>query len=201
MTKTTEEEARYREILLQHLRESQLHRQVLECLHIVFPQGWVAAGAIRNSVWDALSGIEESPLCNDLDVIYFSPQDTRQKTEREIENRLQQQLPESKTGLGKWSVKNQARMHLVNRDRPYLDCSDALRHWPETATAIAARINNAGQIELLSPFGLTDLFQMKVRPSPHFRDHKLFEYKIRQNRKNWRIRWRSLDFFMEEKVA
>ena len=36
-----------------------------------------------------------------------------------------------------WSVKNQARMHLRNGDPPYSGATDAMRHWPETATAIA----------------------------------------------------------------
>ncbi|MCZ4281568.1 nucleotidyltransferase family protein [Kiloniella laminariae] len=93
MTETTKE-TYYREVLSQFLRESRLHQRVLACLRTAFPQGWITAGAIRNSVWDMLSGIKEPPLCNDLDVIYFDPHDTRQKTEREIEIRLQQQLPD-----------------------------------------------------------------------------------------------------------
>lgn len=31
-------------------------------------------------------------------------------------------------------VKNQARMHLRNGDRPYQSATDAMRYWPETAT-------------------------------------------------------------------
>jgi hypothetical protein len=34
-----------------------------------------------------------------------------------------------------WSVKNQARMDVQNGDGPHLSATDAMRYWPETATA------------------------------------------------------------------
>ncbi|WP_218044130.1 nucleotidyltransferase family protein [Kiloniella majae] len=174
----------------------QSSEQLMGCLKVVrdleLPDCWVAAGLIRNSYWDHLQNIQSSPIKSDIDVVYFDPQDTRQKTEHAYEKKLRLQAPEIETIFGNWSVKNQARMHQVNRDRPYQDCYDALQHWPETVTAIAARLTPEGEIELLHPFGLDDLYQQKVRPCPYFKEHKLFEFKIRQDKKRWQDRWPDL---------
>lgn len=65
---------------------------------------WVAAGAIRNKVWDTLHNMQTD--INDIDVIYFDKTDTSTKTEHALEVRLQNLMPNQP-----WSVKNQARMH------------------------------------------------------------------------------------------
>ncbi len=168
----------------------------MECLRLVrdlnLQDCWIAAGFIRNFIWDQLNQIPLPAVKSDIDVIYFDPQDTRQKSEKAIENELEAKLPTASQLLGEWSVKNQARMHLVNRDRPYRNCEDALKHWPETVTAIAARINRNDEIELLAPFSLDDLYNQIIRPCPHFEQHKLFEFKVRQDKKCWKERWPNL---------
>ncbi|MEH6629814.1 MAG: nucleotidyltransferase family protein [Halopseudomonas aestusnigri] len=67
-------------------------------------------------------------------------------------------------------------------------------HWPETVTAIAVKLNSDNELEVLAPFGLEDLYNKTVQPSPHFKNHKLFEFKIRQDKKRWGDRWSNLDF-------
>jgi uncharacterized protein len=91
-----------------------------------------------------------------------------------------------------WSVKNQARMHVRNGDRPYRSSVDAMFHWPETATAIALKLHDDDALELAAPFGVDDLLAMVVRPTPHFRAHRLDTYRERQRAKNWPTRWPSL---------
>ncbi|WP_419902868.1 nucleotidyltransferase family protein [Kiloniella sp.] len=168
----------------------------MECLKAVrdlqLHDSWVAAGFIRNFIWDQLSGNEIPPVNSDIDVIYFDPGDTRQRSEQEFENFLQSNHTNCSDTLGSWSVKNQARMHHVNRDRPYQNCEDAITHWPETVTEIAIRLNSKDDLEVLAPFGLDDLYNKTVQPSPHFKQHKLFEYKVRQDKKRWIDRWPNL---------
>ena len=90
-----------------------------------------------------------------------------------------------------WSVKNQARMHLRNGDRPYRDCADALCHWAETCTAVALRLVGE-RLELLAPLGVDDLLALKVRPTAHFAG-KPEVYRRRLREKNWTARWPLLD--------
>ena len=145
------------------------------------PDAWIGAGLIRNAVWDALGGVE-SALAGDVDVIYFDGADIRQPRDAMIEENLRRKLPGAL-----WSVKNQARMHRRNGDRPYRDSADAIAHWPETATAIAVR-SIAGKIDVLAPHGVTDLLGFVVRPTPAFAV-KREQFFARVQKKSWQTRW------------
>lgn len=152
------------------------------------PDCWIGAGAVRNRIWDCLHGL--GPRCSeetDVDVIFHDEADVSVEREAAFEKLLSGQM----TGLD-WQVRNQARMHLGNGDAAYRDCADAMRHWPETATAIAARLEN-GRIELLAPFGFDDVLDLVVRPTPAFLN-KQDLFRARQAAKNWRARWPLLNF-------
>lgn len=150
---------------------------------------WIGAGLIRNAVWDELHGIHSGPASDvDADVIYFDSANTSGCRDAAIKARLIERMPEIK-----WSVHNQARMHVRNGDPPYLDLEDAMRHWPEIATAIAARMRE-GHVELLAPFGVDDLVNLIVRPTPIFAA-KTDAYRDRILAKNWKSRWPRLTIF------
>jgi len=149
---------------------------------------WVGAGLIRNAIWDHLHGIRVELLADsDIDVVYCDHNDARLERDLSIEGRLFDQFPQVP-----WSVHNQARMHERNGDTPYRSTKEAIRCWPETATAIAARILGY-KVEVISPHGVDDLVGMIVRPSPAFL-HKLPIYRSRLASKNWAKRWPKLRF-------
>lgn len=161
--------------ILQQVRELQL------------PDCWVAAGFVRSAVWDHLHQRSHSPLPADIDVIWFDP--LQASAERDAE--LQACLRRSDGGLN-WSVKNQARMHLRNDDPPYTSATQAMLHWPETATAVAVRLDPDDRLEIAAPLGLEDLFGLLVRPTERFRAGKLQLYRQRLNEKNWLQTWPQL---------
>jgi uncharacterized protein len=147
---------------------------------------WIGAGLIRNAIWDHLHHFPITlHASSDIDVIYFDRDNCDPKTDRQIEGRLLKMNPALP-----WSVRNQARMHTSNNDSEYSSINDALIHWPETATAIAARLYN-NQIEILAPHGVQDLLNLKIRPSPAF-SHKTEIYEKRQRSKKWRQIWPKL---------
>jgi hypothetical protein len=119
-----------------------------------------------------------------VDVLWFAPERIDLSQDRRIEallGRLDSNV--------EWSVKNQARMHIRNGDAPYVSTTDAMRHWPETATAVAVRRNDGDNCEIAAPFGLDDLFDLILRPTPRFAADKrqLFDDRIRA--KEWLKTW------------
>ncbi|WP_019419462.1 nucleotidyltransferase family protein [Paenibacillus sp. OSY-SE] len=152
--------------------------KLVESLNL--PECYIAAGYVRNRIWDMLHGYEMSDL-NDIDVVYYNVEDITEATDILIENRLIEV-----TGNEKWSVKNQARMHLRNNNAPYQSTSHALSYWTETATAVGVRWRN-NEIEICSPYGLDDLFQMHVRRCPLFEDVHFFRERV--HAKKWLERW------------
>ncbi|MEN7547660.1 nucleotidyltransferase family protein [Rapidithrix thailandica] len=169
------------------IREDQWMMDVLKTVkNLKLTDCWIGAGFVRNRVWDYLHQKERSEL-NDIDVIYFNSTNKTPERDQQIEGKLISDWP----GLN-WSVKNQARMHIKNHHPGYMDCEHALSFWSETATAIAVRLNNYGQLECIAPYGLKDLFNLVVRPTP-FIDLRIYKQRIEQ--KAWKEKWPKLKFF------
>ncbi|QSX34853.1 nucleotidyltransferase family protein [Shewanella avicenniae] len=150
--------AQLQQLLFDWLRQDQLRMGALNALAALnLPNCYIAAGFVRHLVWDRLHGLE-MPL-NDVDVIYFDPDDCSRAVERTYEQRLAALIPLN------WSVKNQARMHLKHGHRPYHSVSDAMSYWPELETAIAVSLHQ-GQLQLLDNCCLHSLMSLYLSPNP-----------------------------------
>lgn len=147
---------------------------------------WVAAGLVRNKVWDVLHNIKTT--INDIDVIYFNRTDTSWETEKELEKELGMLMPNQP-----WSVKNQARMHLKNGFDPYTSSYDGVAHFTEIPTAIAIKMCN-GELKIMAPYGLEDLFEKVVKPTPFYQKtsklHSVYVERLRE--KKWKGIWTGL---------
>lgn len=162
--------------------------RLLETVRDTGPAGaYVAAGTIRNAVWDMLHGRAVDPPTSDVDVIYFD----LAFGEVDWVTRLSAASPRFT-----WDVANQAQVHewqsvhYGRAIRPYASVAAALERWPETATAVAARLDAEGAIEVLAPFGLEDLFELRLRPSPKVLTPRAFQERVRE--KGWLSRWPEL---------
>jgi hypothetical protein len=148
------------------------------------PDCWIGAGFVRNAVWDHLHGYPRRPPVGDVDVVWFDNRRPIAEIDRAIEASLRLIAPRFD-----WSVKNQARMHRRNGDAPYKSVADAMRHWPETATAVAVRLADDEAIDLNAPLGLDDLFSMRLRPTQAFEMHKRSVFDKRVADKGWLDRY------------
>ncbi|MDG2001698.1 MAG: nucleotidyltransferase family protein [Novosphingobium sp.] len=146
------------------------------------PDCWVAAGFVRNLAWSRLHGRETDILTGDVDVIWFDPARASETFDRTTESQLRQ-----RDDAVKWSVKNQARMHLRNGDGPYSSSEDAMHYWPETATAVAVRRTKDDVCEIITPLGLEDLMTLRLRPAGAFNDRKRNIFDQRVTAKQWLV--------------
>lgn len=158
--------------------------QAVEKLNV--KDAWVCAGLIRNKVWDVLH--ETSTSTNDIDVIYYDPSNTSLEKEKQLESELESILPNQP-----WSVKNQARMHLKSGFDSFTSSYDGVAHFPETPTAIAIRLRNE-ELEIMAPYGLQDLFELRVKPTPSFQKNSKYYsvYLERMKKKKWDAIWEGL---------
>jgi uncharacterized protein len=149
------------------------------------PDCWVGAGFIRNAVWEYLHDRPPARHAGDVDVVWFSRERAGPSADEGLEAALRALDPSLD-----WSVKNQARMHVRNGDAPYASAVEAIGHWPETATAVAARQTAEGAYEIAAPFGLGDLFDLVLRPTPRFAaGDKRAVYLDRIQSKRWLAIW------------
>ncbi|MGE7936950.1 nucleotidyltransferase family protein [Bacillus paramycoides] len=150
------------------------------------PDWWVCAGFVRSKIWDTLHNYEVRTATPDIDVIYY---DSMQKDEA-YEQLLETKLTNMDATIP-WSVKNQARMHVVNKMLPYSSSVDAISKFPETATALGVTLDEKNNVILTSPCGIEDVLSLQVKPTPHFLETKerIHMYKKRVIKKNWQSKW------------
>lgn len=120
---------------------------------------WLCAGTIRNFIWNRYCFDKNT----DVDIVFFDESITCEET-LELETKLRQMCPNYQ-----WELKNQTLMHIHSPDTsPYQSSQDAIEKFPERCTAIGVRQTEKGDIELFAPYGLDDIYNYIVRPTPHF---------------------------------
>ena len=155
------------EVVKEWIRADEERLEALQLASSLGLSDWcLAAGFVRNLIWDRLHEKYTITPLNDIDLIYFNAENTDESLDLDYERKLKtlSNLP--------WSVKNQARMHIRNDDKTYKSCSDAMRYWVEVETAVGASYCTEGDINIVAPFGLDANFSKtitlnKVRPKPN----------------------------------
>ena len=152
---------------------------------------WLAAGSVRNFIWNLLS--DKSPFDHetDVDVIFFDPAISYEET-LGIERKLREDFPQYQ-----WELKNQVYMHLHSPHTAlYTSSRDAMSKYPERCTAIGLRLHADATIELFAPYGLEDILNFQVFPTPHFLENedRMKLYQERLSKKNWQEKWKNLTF-------
>ncbi|WP_145475653.1 nucleotidyltransferase family protein [Yersinia similis] len=176
--------------IIQWLRDDPYRMQALYAARELGLNQWcLAAGFVRNLVWDQLHGYLSPTPLNDIDLVYFDKKDISKQHDLQLEALLLHKQTAQKNRLP-WSVKNQARMHLHSDRLPYTSTEDAISYWIEIETAIGARLTDKGDIELISPLGLAALFALTVTLNP--KNGELTTFYQRVNSKSWLQHWPNL---------
>ena len=152
---------------------------------------WLAAGSVRNFIWNLLSDKPAFDCETDVDVIFFDPDVSYEET-LAIESKLREDFPQYQ-----WELKNQAYMHQHSpHTEPYVNSCDAMSKYPERCTAIGLRLHADATLELFAPYGLEDILNFQVSPTPHFleNDDRMKLYQQRLSKKNWQVKWKNLTF-------
>jgi hypothetical protein len=163
-------------------------KQLRAARALALPDWCIAAGFVRNRVWDHLHGIVPPREPADIDVLYFDATDTSKEREADYERRLDGLLP----GLP-WQVRNQARMHVWKGLPPHSDTSDAMTYWLETVTAVGVRLEADDSLTVIAPLGTDDLLGLHCRPTAFGRTRR-DEYDARIAAKRWRALWPKVQF-------
>jgi uncharacterized protein len=133
------------------------------------PDAWVGAGVLRDLVWGELYGAGFAPGdVHDVDVIFLDPRDLSRRRDEQATGRLARARP----GIP-WQARNQAAVHTWYQGKfgggpvaPLSSIADAVATWPETATAVAVRLEPGGEIAVCAPLGLADLLDGVWRRNP-----------------------------------
>jgi hypothetical protein len=176
--------------IIELVRKDPMRLKALAHVHrLDLPQCYIAAGFVRNLVWDNLHNIEGTTPLNDIDVVYFDEAEQDLNAQSHYEQILAGWMPDFN-----WQVRNQAMMHQRNGDRPYLCTRDAMSFWPEKETAVAIRQTAEETFECIAAFGFESLFEGEVTFNPK-REIETFTARIEE--KNWLRLWPKLQVRIE----
>ncbi len=152
------------------------------------PDWCIAAGFVRNRVWDHLHGIAPGRAPADIDVLFYDSADISKEREFELEDRLDDILPGQP-----WQVRNQARMHVWKNLPQHKSTADAMTYWLETVTAVGVRLEADDSITVIAPLGTDDLLNLRCRPTD-FGCTRRNDYEARIAAKRWRELWPKVRF-------
>ena len=197
------EEARCRAELVAIVQRTQWLMSALAAVRALgLPNACIGAGAVRTAVWDALharpsaAGGARVPQLSDVDVAYFDGSDTSRERDQAYAARLEGLAPEFA-----WDVTNQAGVHhwfeqvFGHAVAPLQSLEEAVASWPETATCVGVTLSEAGEIGVVAPLGLRDLFAMVVRRNPARVSVPVYRERVRS--KGFRERWPRVRVFLE----
>ena len=140
---------------------------------IDLPDWLIFSGAVYQRVFNHLTGRDPDYGIHDYDLGYFDPSDLSYEAEDLVIRRVAAAFEPPLRDLVE--VRNQARVHLwfeTKFGEPYapLTCSaDAPARFTTTAFAVGVRLEADDRLTLVAPFGLEDLFALRLRPNPNRR--------------------------------
>jgi uncharacterized protein len=145
--------------------------EVLETARLLeLPDHLLFSGAVYQPVLNHLTGRPAGYGIRDYDLGYFDAADLSYEAEDAVIRRVRTAFGEPLRG--QVEVRNQARVHLwfeAHFGEPYAPLSgtaEALQRFASTISAIGARLEPDGTLHIEAPFGLADLFALRLRPNP-----------------------------------
>ena len=160
------------------LRATPLLMHVLKTARDLALWDWlVFSGAVYQPVLNHLTGRPLDYGIRDYDLAYFDASDLSYEAEDRVIRRVRAAFDEPLRSMVE--VRNQARVHLWFEAKfgeaysPLSCTAEALERFTSATFAIGARLEPDDRLHIEAPFGLSDLFTLRVRPNPAAKDGRL----------------------------
>src|SRR5947208_16855338 len=130
----------------------------------------VFSGAVYRPVLNQLTGRPLDYGIKDYDLGYFDGSDLSYEAEDAVIRRVKAAFDEPMRSMVE--VRNQARVHLwfeAKFGEPYapLSCTaEALERFASATFAVGVRLESDDRLHIEAPFGLADLFALRLVPNP-----------------------------------
>ena len=153
------------------VRSSRSLMQVLETARgLDLPDWLIFSGAIYQRVLNHLTGRDLDYGIKDYDLGYFDPSDISYEAEDAVIRRVAQAFDPPLREMVE--VRNQARVHLWFEGKfgepytPLTHTAEALKRFTSATFSVGARLEVDGRLTIVAPFGLEDLFALRLAPNP-----------------------------------
>ncbi|MGC1884512.1 MAG: nucleotidyltransferase family protein [Stellaceae bacterium] len=138
--------------------------------HLCLPDWLVFSGAVYQPALNHLTDRQSDYGIKDYDLGYFDASDLSYEAEDAVIRRVKTAFDEPLRSMVE--VRNQARVHLWFEAKfgeaygPLSSTAEALERFASATVAVGVRLESEDRLYIEAPFGLADLFALRLRPNP-----------------------------------
>jgi hypothetical protein len=169
-------------------RNEVLSEVLARTARMALPGWYVTAGCVVQTVWNVVTGRPPTSGISDYDVFYFDRHDLSWAAEdatisagRSVFDGLAAEV----------EIRNEARVHLWYAQKfgvtcaPFDSAESAIDSFPATTSCLGVRLEDDGRWRVYAPHGLSDVFDLVVRPNPVLASKATYEAKSSRWRRHW----------------
>ena len=171
------------------LRQNRTLTEVLSrAAGMTLPRWYLVAGCLYQTVWNAVSGQPAEAGILDYDLAYFDDSDLSWHAEDTVIRAGDAVFAGLPVPV---QIRNQARVHLWYQQKfgvpcpPHKSAEAAIDTYEATTACLGARLEPGGRWRIYAPHGLSDVFNMVVRPNPVLAPRDVYQAKITRWQRQW----------------
>ncbi|CAG9988291.1 unnamed protein product [Clonostachys byssicola] len=155
------------------------------------PNWYLAAGAVSQTIWNTMSSFPPDTGIRDYDLVYFDDSDLSYEAEDAVIQAGRELFADLPVEV---EIRNQARVHLWFEKKfgvpcpPHQSVEAGIDTWHTTSAMIGVRLETTGEWTIYAPRGLSDFFNMIVRPNPKLAKREPYEKKANR----WKSIWQNV---------
>jgi uncharacterized protein len=163
--------------------------QVLDLAAGLDLPGWyLMAGCLYQTVWNVVTGQPPEAGILDYDLGYFDASDLSWEAEDAVIEAGREVFGGIATPV---QIRNQARVHVWYEQKFGLPCPPhesseaAIDTFETTCACLGVRLEPGGRWRIYAPHGLSDVFNLVVRPNPVLASRHVYQAKVARWQRQW----------------
>ncbi|MCN9240996.1 nucleotidyltransferase family protein [Streptomyces sp. RY43-2] len=155
---------------------------------LALPGWYVTAGCLFQTVWNVVTDRPPTSGIKDYDVFYFDDGDLSWEAEDTVIRAGKEVFADLPA---KVEIRNEARVHLWYKQKfgvpcaPHTSTEAAIDRFAATTCCLGVRLEPGGRWRVYAPHGLSDIFNLVVRPNPTLAPREVYESKTARWQQQW----------------
>lgn len=169
-------------------RNSTLVEVLTRAAALDLPGWYLTAGCVFQTVWNVVTGRPAGEGIADYDLFYFDDTDLSWDAEDEVIKAGRAAFHDLPAAV---EIRNEARVHLWYEQRfevpcpPYGSSEAAIDSFAATTCCVGVRLAADKSWRVYAPHGLSDVFNLVVRPNAVLAPRHVYETKTDRWRRQW----------------
>lgn len=155
------------------------------------PNWYLAAGALSQTIWNVESSLAPDTGIDDYDLVYYDDSDLSYEAEDKVIQEGKRLFADVPVEV---QIRNQARVHIWYSEKHHVTCPPhksveaGIDTFISTSAILGVRLEADGEWTVYAPRGLSDFFNMIVRPNTILGKKETYEKKVAR----WTAIWKRL---------